>query len=339
VIGKSVLRVEDQKFLSGKGRYIEDLSIPGELWCAIVRSPHAHARVLSIHAPAGVTMLTGADMERDGVNPMRCGWALPGMVEPPRFALARGTVRHVGEPVAAVFAESRAAADDAAEQVEVEYDPLPLIDRQQAFKWTRGDRAATEAALGRAPKRVSIELVNNRLCGAAIENRGALATGDTLYVGTQAPHHIRRYVCQELGIDEASLRVVSQDMGGGFGYKGKHYPEETLVVWAARQLGRPVKWIARRNEAFLSDTQGRDHETRAELGIDAQGNFLALKVDTRADLGAYVSSFGAAIPGPIYSALLAGVYKTPHVFVEVTGVFSNTVPTDAYRGAGRQEDC
>jgi carbon-monoxide dehydrogenase large subunit len=146
-------------------------------------------------------------------------------------------------------------------------------------------------------------------------------------------------VCEELGIDEGALRVVSQDMGGGFGYKGKHYPEETLVVWAARRLRRPVKWIAGRNESFLSDTQGRDHVTRAELGLDDDGHFLALKVQTRADLGAYVSTFGAAIPGPIYSALLAGVYRTPRIFVEVTGVFSNTVPTDAYRGAGRPEAC
>jgi carbon-monoxide dehydrogenase large subunit len=339
VIGKSVLRVEDPKFLQGKGRYIEDQSIPGELWCAIVRSPHPHARITGIRAPAGVTMRSGADMARDGVNPMRCGWALAGMNEPARYALARGTVRHVGEPVAAVFADTRLAAEDAAELVEVEYEPLPLITHETAFTWARGERAATEAALAKAPRRISIELTNNRLCGAAIENRGAIATADTLYVGTQAPHHIRRYVCQELGIDEASLRVVSRDMGGGFGYKGKHYPEETLLVWAARKLGRPVKWISRRSEAFLSDTQGRDHVTRAELGIDEQGNFLALKVDTRADLGAYVSSFGAAIPGPIYSALLAGVYRTPHVFVEVTGVFSNSVPTDAYRGAGRPEAC
>jgi carbon-monoxide dehydrogenase large subunit len=328
--------VEDPKFLQGKGRFIEDQSIPGELWCAIVRSTHPHARIRSIRAPTGVLMFTGEDLQ---VNPMRCGWALAGMNEPPRYPLARGTVRHVGEPVAAVFAESRLAADDAAESVEVEYEPLPLIEHEQAFKWTRGDRAAAEAALAKAPKRISLELVNNRLCGAAIENRGAIATPDTLYVGTQAPHHIRRYVCTELGIDEASLRVVSQDMGGGFGYKGKHYPEETLLVWAARKLGRPVKWISRRTEAFVSDTQGRDHVTRAELGIDEQGHFLALKVDTRADLGAYVSSFGAAIPGPIYSALLAGVYKTPHVFVEVTGVFSNSVATDAYRGAGRPEAC
>ncbi len=182
-------------------------------------------------------------MARDGVHAMRCGWVLPGMVEPPRFALARGTVRHVGEPVAAIFANSRAQAEDAAEQVEVQYEPLPLIEGEQAFKWARGDRAATDAAMRGAAHRVPIELVNNRLCGAAIETRGCISTGDTLHCGTQAPHHIRRYVCEELGIDEGRLRVVSGDMGGGFGYKGKHYPEETIVVWAARRLRRPVRWI------------------------------------------------------------------------------------------------
>jgi len=339
VIGKPVLRVEDQKFLLGEGSFIEDLVLPGALHCAIVRSPHPHARISAIRAPGGVVMLAGEDMARDGVRPMRCGWVLAGMVEPPRFALARGTVRHVGEPVAAVFAETRFAAEDAAERIEVDYEALPLIEGDKAFTWSRGDRAATDAAFASAPKKISIDLVNNRLCGAAIETRGAAATRDTLHVGTQAPHHIRRYVCEELGIDEGALRVVSRDMGGGFGYKGKHYPEETLVVWAARRLGRPVRWIARRSESFLSDTQGRDHRTHAELALTEDGIFKGLRVRTTADLGAYVSSFGAAIPGPIYSALLAGVYRTPAVFVEVNGVFSNTVPTDAYRGAGRPEAC
>ncbi|MFN2646492.1 MAG: xanthine dehydrogenase family protein molybdopterin-binding subunit [Burkholderiales bacterium] len=339
MIGKSVLRLEDQRFLTGSGSYIEDLSFPGELHCAIVRSPHAHARLRAVRIPPDVLAFTGEDMARDGVRPMRCGWVLPGMVEPPRYALARDTLRHVGEPVAAIFAESRAEAEDAAERVEVDYEPLPLIDGDHAFVWQRGDRAAVDAAFARAPRRVAIELVNNRLCGAAIETRGVIASGDTLYCGTQAPHHIRRYVCEELGLSEGELRVVSRDMGGGFGYKGKHYPEETLVVWAARRMKRPVKWIARRTESFLSDTQGRDHVTGAELALDGEGHFLALRVQTRADLGAYVSSFGAAIAGPIYSALLAGVYRTPAIFVEVTGVFSNTVPTDAYRGAGRPEAC
>ena len=335
MIGAALRRVEDARFLAGAGQFIADLSLPGELHCVFVRSPHAHARIRSIRFSGLV--LTGKDLE--AIQPMRCGWVLPGMTEPPRWQLARDTVRHVGEPVAMVLAETRAAAEDAAEQVEVEYEPLPSIDGERAFVWSRGDRQAVEQAMARATRKVEVELLNNRLCGAAIETRGAASTGDTLYVGTQAPHHIRRYVCEELGIPEAELRVVSRDVGGGFGYKGKHYPEETLVVWAARRLRRPVRWIAGRNESFLSDTQARDHVTRATLGLDDQGRFLALHVATRADLGAYVSSFGAAIAGPIYSALLAGLYRTPAVFVEVNGFFSNSVPTDAYRGAGRPEAC
>ncbi|OAI50155.1 hypothetical protein AYO46_02900 [Betaproteobacteria bacterium SCGC AG-212-J23] len=335
MIGAALRRVEDQRFLAGTGRFIADLSLPGELHCVFVRSPHPHARLRSIRSSG--LIFTGKDLQ--GLQPMRCGWVLPGMSEPPRWPMAREVVRHVGEPVAMVFAESRPAAEDLAERVEVDYEPLPAIDGEHAFTWTRGDRAAVEQAMARASRKVEVELVNNRLCGAAIETRGAASTGDTLYVGTQAPHHIRRYVCEELGIAEAELRVISRDVGGGFGYKGKHYPEETLVVWAARRLRRPVKWIAGRNESFLSDTQGRDHVTRATLGLDEEGHFVGLQVTTRADLGAYVSSFGAAIAGPIYSALLAGVYRTPAVFVEVNGFFSNSVPTDAYRGAGRPEAC
>jgi len=335
VIGAALRRVEDERFLAGSGQFIADLSLPNELHCVFVRSPHPHARIRSVRSSGLV--FTGKDLQ--GLQPMRCGWALPGMKEPPRWPLARDTVRHVGEPVAMVLAESRAAAEDLAEQVVVDYEPLPLLDGEQAFTWTRGERQAVEQAMAGAARRIEIELVNNRLCGAAIEARGAASTGDTLYVGTQAPHHIRRYVCEELGIAEADLRVVSRDVGGGFGYKGKHYPEETLLVWAARRLRRPVKWIAGRNESFLSDTQGRDHVTRATLGLDDEGHFLALHVSTRANLGAYVSSFGAAIAGPIYSALLAGLYRTPAVFVEVNGFFSNSVPTDAYRGAGRPEAC
>lgn len=338
MIGAALRRVEDARLLAGGGRFIDDLTFPGELHCALVRSPHAHARIRNIGIPAGVLALTGRDLQSDGVRPMECAWRLPGMVEPPRFALAHDTVRHVGEPVAAVFAESRLAAEDAAEQVAVDYEVLATRE-ELCFRWTRGDAAAVDEALSAARRKVSIEIVNNRLCGAAIETRGAVSTGDTLYCGTQTPHHIRGFVCRELGIDEGRLRVVSRDLGGGFGYKGKHYPEETLVVWAARRLGRPVKWIAGRRESFLSDTQGRDHRTHAELALDEEGRFLALKVATRADLGAYVSTFGAAIPGPIYSALLAGVYRTPRIFAEVTGVLTNTLPTDAYRGAGRPEAC
>jgi carbon-monoxide dehydrogenase large subunit len=339
VIGSAVRRVEDRRFLTGEGRFIDDFAFRDELHCVLVRSPHPHARIARIEFPRELTVLTGRDMEADGVGPMRAGWVLPGMVDPARWALARGTVRHVGEPLAAVFAETKALAEDAAERVTVEYDLLPLLSNETCFRWTRGDAAAAASAFATAPHRVDIELVNNRLCGAAIETRGAISTGDTLYCATQAPHHIRHHVCAELGLKETELRVVSPDMGGGFGYKGKHYPEETIVVWAARRLRRPVRWIAGRQESFLSDTQGRDHRACASLALDREGRFLALRVETQADLGAYVSTFGAAIPGPIYSALLAGLYRTPAIHAEVKGIFSNTVPTDAYRGAGRPEAC
>jgi carbon-monoxide dehydrogenase large subunit len=344
MIGAAIRRVEDARLLTGRGQFVDDMALPGMLHCAIVRSPYPHARIAKIEAlraaaPGVAALFIGKDMAADGVGPMSAGWALPGMVELPRWALARGTVRHVGEPVAAVFAETKALAEDAAEEVQVEYEALSPVEDERCFRWTRGDAAAVEAAFAAAARVVEIELVNNRLCGAAIEPRGILAAADTLYVGTQAPHHIRRYVCAELGLAESELRVVSPDVGGGFGYKGKHYPEETLLVWAARRLRRPVKWIAGRRESFLSDTQARDHRTRASLALDAEGRFIGLRVKTRADLGAYVSSFGAAIPGPIYTALLAGLYRTPAVFVEVEGFFSHTVPTDAYRGAGRPEAC
>lgn len=336
MIGEPVLRVEDQRLLTGCGRFIDDLSFPGMLYCTLVRSPHPHARVPSVSLPRGAIAFSGRDMK---VGPMRAGWQLPGMVEPPRWALARDTVRHVGEPVAAVFAEAPQLAQDAAEAVEVDYEPLPLIEDETCFRLSRGDAVAVDSAFAAAAYRVDLDLVNNRLCGAAIEARGAIATPDTLYCSTQTPHHIRGHVCAELGLREIDLRVVSYDMGGGFGYKGKHYPEETILVWAARRLRRPVKWMATRQESFVSDTQGRDHRTHAELALDRDGRFLALRVRTRADLGAYVSTFGAAIAGPIYSALLAGPYRTPAIHVEVTGVFSNKVPTDAYRGAGRPEAC
>ena len=336
MIGEPVRRLEDQRLLTGCGRFIDDFSLPGMLYCALVRSPHPHARIRNVSLPRGAVAFSGRDMD---VGPMRAGWQLPGMVEPPRWALARDTVRHVGEPVAAVFAETPQLAQDAAETVEVDYEPLPLIEDETCFRLSRGDAAAVDAAFAAAAHRVELDLVNNRLCGAAIEARGAIATSDTLYCSTQTPHHIRSHVCAELGLREIDLRVVSYDMGGGFGYKGKHYPEETLLVWAARRLRRPVKWVATRQESFVSDTQGRDHRTHAELALDRDGRFLALRVRTRADLGAYVSTFGAAIAGPIYSALLAGPYRTPAIHIEVTGVFSNKVPTDAYRGAGRPEAC
>jgi aerobic carbon-monoxide dehydrogenase large subunit len=369
-----VLRVEDARLLRGRGSFVADICLPGELHCVLVRSPHAHAVIRNIEAaqaraaPGVVAVFAGADMAADHVGPMRALWAIRGsdgspMAEPPRWALARDRVRHIGEPVVAVIAQRQEQALDAAELVAIGYETLPVvIDAREAstadaprlhdsapanicFRWSRGDEAAVKAALQKAAHVTRIDLINNRLIGAAIEPRAVLATADagseklTLYSATQVPHHIRGYLAEQLGVAEGSIRVIAPDVGGGFGYKGKHYPEETIVAWAARRLRQPVKWIAGRSESFIADNQGRDHRTHAELALDAGGRFLALRVETIANLGAYVSTFGAAIPSAIYSALLAGVYRTPAIFVQCTGVFTNTLPTDAYRGAGRPEAC
>ena len=372
-IGASVLRLEDRRFLTGRGQYVSDRAVPGALHCRFVRSDRAHAEILQVETsaacavPGVVAVLTGADMAEDGIGSMPCLWKIPTkdgtpMAEPPRWALARDRVRHVGEPVAAVLAETQAAADDAAELVELRYRELPAaIGSREAigaeivlhdeapgnvcYVWGRGDEAAVDRAMEAAARIVEIDIHNNRIAGAALEPRAAVATCDpvdgtvTLYDTTQAVHLVRRSVAAQLGMADREIRVISPDVGGGFGYKGKHYPEEIVVCWAARRLGRPVRWVGSRGEAFVTDTQARDHRTRARLALDGDGRFLGLRVETVADLGAYLSTFGAAIPSAIYSALLAGVYGTPAVCVEVTGVFTNTVPTDAYRGAGRPEAC
>ena len=373
-IGASILRVEDKRLLVGRGRYVADLGAPGKAHCVIVRSPHAHARITRLDVTAAAALpgiaavFTGADMAGDEIRPMTPLWAIRSvdgspMAEPPRWALARGLVRHVGEPVAAVIADTLEQALDAAEAVEIDYDPLPVVTDARAamqpgapllhadapgnvvFRFARGDAAAVNAALAGAAHVVSLDLVNNRLICAAMEPRAVLAVPGsfdeklTLYCTTQAPHAIRRAVTEELGIPQNAVRLIAPDVGGGFGTKGKHYPEETIVAWAARRLGRPVRWVATRAESFVSDTQGRDHRTHARLALDADGHFLGLEVDTIANVGAYVSTFGASIPSVIYSGLLAGGYKTPAIVVRSTGVLTNTVPTDAYRGAGRPEAC
>ena len=369
-IGAAVRRKEDRRFLTGQGRFVADLALPGALWMHILRSPHAHARIARIEtgaaaaAPGVAAALSGADMAADGVRPMQPLWIITGkdgkkMALPPRWALARGTVRHVGEPVAIVIAETAAQAADAAELIAIDYEELPAVvgavralepgaaqlhpeaPGNLCAQVGRGDEARVRAAFAVAKYVVGVELINNRLICAALEPRAVAANPEplTLWSSTQAPHHIRRHVTEELGLPEGALRVIAPDVGGGFGTKGKHHPEETLAVWAARRLGRPVRWTASRSESFVSDAQGRDHATTAQLALDSEGNFLAVRVDTIADVGAYVSTFGASIPSAIYSALLAGVYKTPAVYVEVTTAFTNTVPTDAYRGAGRPEAC
>ena len=299
------MRVEDPKFLRGQGCYVADITLPGELHCVLVRSPHAHARIRQIDSskaaasPGVAAVFTGADMAADKVGPMAPLWAIATsdgkpMAEPPRWALARGTVRHVGEAVAAVIAETRAQAEHAADLLLIDYEPLPVVVDGRAamdkgapqlheaapgnvcFRFARGDEAAVRKAFDRAAHVVRLDLANNRLIGAAIEPRAVLADGGvgklTLYSSTQVPHHIRRTVTEQLGLPQTAIRLIAPDVGGGFGYKGKHYPEETIIAWAARRLRRPVKWVATRSECFVSDYQGRGHQTRAELA-SMQGAF------------------------------------------------------------------
>jgi carbon-monoxide dehydrogenase large subunit len=377
-IGAAVRRREDRRFLTGRGRFVADLRIDGMLHVAFVRSPHAHARVRAIDAgaarglPGVVAVLTGEDMAADGVGPMIPLWHIPGangttMVDPPRFGLARDAVRHVGEAVAMVAAGTRAQAIDAAESVAVDWEVLPAVTELSAaaapgapqlhlqapgnlcLAFERGARADVDAAFAAAAHRVAADIVNHRIVCAALEPRAVLARASdslgedghavTLWSSTQVPHHIRKFIAEQQGLPEHAVRVIAPDVGGGFGTKGKHYPEESVLAWAARRLGRPLKWVSTRSEAFVSDYQARDHVTRAELALDRAGRFLGLRVLTLAAAGAYVSTVGAAVPTTVYTAVLSGPYRIPAIHAEVRVIFTNTVPTDAYRGAGRPEAC
>ncbi|HVT56924.1 MAG TPA: xanthine dehydrogenase family protein molybdopterin-binding subunit [Thermoanaerobaculia bacterium] len=372
-LGAAVLRREDRRFLLGKGRYTDDLQLPGQSWAVFVRSPHAHAAIRSIDAaralaaPGVLAVLTGEQVAADGLGTIPCGWQIKNkdgsnMVEPPHPALAHGKVRHAGDPVAMVIAETRAQAKDAAELVAVDYEPLPAVAQLAAataagaplvweeapgnicFDWHLGDAAATDAAFARADRVVEIDLVNNRIAPNAIEPRAANGHYDevedryTLYTTSQNPHLTRLLLgAFTLKVPEHKLRVVAPDVGGGFGSKIFHYAEELLVLWASRRLGRPVKWTAERSESFLSDAHGRDHLSHGELALDADGKFLALRVRTLANLGAYLSTFAPAIPTYLYATLLSGPYVIPAIYTEVKAIFTHTVPVDAVRGAGRPE--
>jgi aerobic carbon-monoxide dehydrogenase large subunit len=372
-IGVPLRRREDRRFLTGRGRYVHDLARPQQLNAVFLRSPHAHADVVAVDkvaalaAPGVAAIFTAADVAVDKLNGVPCAWGITGkdgkpMREPPHPLLSRDKVRHVGDPVAMVVAESVEAARDAAERIVVDYRVLPAVTEVAAAltpgapqlhedapgnlccDWAIGDAASTEAAFAAAHHIARIDLVNNRLVPNAMESRAALAeyepaTGDyTLYTSTQLPHVARVLIgTLMLGIPERKLRVVAPDVGGGFGSKQVVYAEEGLVAWAARKLGRPVKWVADRSEAFQSDAQGRDHVTHAELAVGRDGRFLGLRVSTLANIGAYVSTFGPNIPTNLYGPLLAGAYTTPAIYCEVKVAFTNTVPTDAYRGAGRPE--
>jgi carbon-monoxide dehydrogenase large subunit len=372
-IGAAVKRKEDVRFLTGKGRYVDDINLPGQLHAVLVRSPHAHAEIERLNiaaaqaAPGVVAIFTGADMAADKVGSLPCGWGITNRdgspaIEPPHPPLAHGRVRHVGDPVAVVIADTKRRAQQAAELLAVEYDELPAnVDTARAlaegtpqiwpqaahnvcFDWELGNRAETAAAFEKARHIAKIDIVNQRMVTNAMEPRAAIAdfnaaSGDyTLYTTTQNPHVIRLLMgAFVLNIPEHKLRVVAPDVGGGFGAKIPHYAEEAILTWAAGKLARPIKWTSDRSEAFLSDTQGRDHVTHAELALDEHGKFLGMRVDTIANLGAYLSTFSTSIPTYLYGTVCAGCYATPAIYVNVRAVFTNTVPVDAARGAGRPE--
>ena len=370
-IGAAVTRREDRRFLLGKGRYTDDIRLPEQSWAVFVRSPHAHAAIRSIDAaralaaPGVLAVLTGDDVAADGLGGIPCGWQITNkdgskMVEPPHPALAQGKVRHAGDPVAMVIAETRAQAREAAKLVDVDYQPLPAVAHllqasggalvwdeapgNVCFDWHLGDAAAVDAAFAAADRVVAIDVVNNRVAPNAIEPRAANGHYDavedryTLYTTSQNPHLTRLLLAAfTLKVPEHKLRVVAPDVGGGFGSKIFHYAEELLVLWASRRVGRPVKWTAERSESFLSDAHGRDHLSHAELALDAGGRFLALRVRTLANLGAYLSTFAPAIPTYLYATLLSGPYAIPAIYAEVKALFTHTVPVDAVRGAGRPE--
>jgi aerobic carbon-monoxide dehydrogenase large subunit len=372
-IGASVLRKEDRRFLAGRGTYVADIERPDMVFGVFVRSPHAHARIRAVDFTAALTLpgvvavLTGDDLARDSVGGIPCGWCVTGkggipMKEPSHPALAQGKVRHVGDPVACVIADTLVNACGAAAAVVVDYEVLPAVTNvlgalkvgaptifdeipdNVCYDWDLGDREATEAAFKNADHVARVKLVNNRLVGNPMEPRAAIGEYDptmaqyTLWTTSQFPHIVKLLMGNfVLKIPQHKLRVVSPDVGGGFGVKQFHYAEEAVVTWAAAKVGKPVKWVCERSEGFVSDAHGRDHVTEAELALDASGMFRALRVRTIANMGGYLSTFGPNIPSYLYGPLLAGVYTTPAIYCEVKAVFTNTSPVDAYRGAGRPE--
>ncbi|MEF7617166.1 xanthine dehydrogenase family protein molybdopterin-binding subunit [Aquincola sp. MAHUQ-54] len=372
-IGQSVPRKEDARFLTGRGQYTDDIVLPQQTYGIFVRSPYAHAKLVRVDTSAasgapGVLGVYAGEHFKD-VGGLPCGWLINStdatpMKEPKHPILALDRVRYVGDRVALVVAETLQQAKDAAALVEVDYEELPAVvdvakaaevaaaggvlhaeaPDNQCYLWAIGDQGGTDAAIASAPHVSKLTFRNNRLIPNAIEPRAANASYNpaddqyTLYVANQNPHVERLLMCAfVLGIPEHKMRVVAPDVGGGFGSKIFLYGEETALVWASRQLGRPVKWTADRSEAFLSDAHGRDHLTTVELATDRDGRFLALRVDTQANLGAYLSTFASAVPTILYATLLAGQYATPKIHCTVKAVFTNTAPVDAYRGAGRPE--
>ena len=374
LIGQSVKRVEDKRFITGQGQYTDDIILPGMTYAYILRSPYAHAKINSIDISAAramegvVAVFTGQDITNAGVNGVPAGWQVnfkngDTMKEPPHPLLVADKVKHVGDSVAIVIAESREIAKDAADLIDVDYEVFdavvnpaeavkpgaPLVHddvpSNMSFDWELGNpKSEVDAAMAAAHHITSLDLVNQRMIPNPIEPRSAIGHFEsshdryTLYTTSQNPHLTRLLMCAfVLGLPEHKVRVVAPDVGGGFGSKIFHYTEEALVTWASGKIGRPVKWTSDRSEAFLTDAHGRDHVTKAEMGFDKEGNIVGLRVKTYANLGAYLSTFAPCVPTWLHGTLLQGVYTTPKINVDVTGVFTHTNAVDAYRGAGRPE--
>jgi carbon-monoxide dehydrogenase large subunit len=372
-IGARVVRKEDHRFITGKGRYTDDIHLPHETHAYFIRSPYAHATVKKIDTkaamkePGVLAVLTGADAAADKVGGLICGWMIHSkdgspMKVGPHPVLAQGKVRYVGDHVAVVIAETYAQAKAAAEKVVVSYGELPAvvetgkaqkakvqvhdgISKNTCFEWALGDKAATEAAFAKAAHVTKLSFANNRLIPNAMEPRAAIGSYDagedhfTLYTTSQNPHVARLVISAFIGIaPEHKLRVIAPDVGGGFGSKIFIYAEEVVALWASKRIGgRPVRWTAERSESFLADAHGRDHVTTAELATDANGKMLAMRVHTIANMGAYLSTFASSVPTYLYATLLSGQYNIPAIYAEVDAVYTNTAPVDAYRGAGRPE--
>ena len=369
-IGASPKRKEDGRFITGRGNYTDDIVLPGQLHAAFVRSPHAHARIRTVDTkrakgrPGVRKVYIGSDLTSAGVNPLPVAWLLPELKIGEHMPLATDKVRYVGNAVAVVIADSPARARDAADAVDVDYEVLDGISDARealaagapvvhdnapgnvAFQWAIGDVDVTAAQFALAKTVVSQSLINQRLIPNAIEPRACNASYNrgtdelTLYVTSQNPHVHRLLIgAFILGIPEHKFRVISPDVGGGFGSKIFIYAEEVVCSWATKQMGVPVKWTSTRSESFMTDAQGRDHATDVEMAFDEKGKILGLRVKTVANLGAYLSAFAPAIPTWLYAPLLSGQYTIASIHCEVTGAYSNTTPVDAYRGAGRPEAC
>ena len=371
-IGQPATRFEDNRLLSGKGQYVEDIELKGQTFASFVRSPHAHAQIVLIDTseaqsmPGVLGIYTVDDLKADGIGNIPC--LAPAnnkdgspCIMPPRPALAEAKVRHVGDAVAIVVAETREQAIDASEQVLVEYEILSAVvetdqtnstnveqiwsdaENNVCFDWEAGNKDDTDEAFSKAKQIVELDLVNNRVVPTSMETRGAIGSIESdgrlaLHVSCQGVHVMRRILATQIfNLEEEEILVTCDDVGGGFGMKIFLFPEYVCVLFAAKRIGRPVKWISERSEAFLCDSHGRDHVSNLKLAVDDNAKILGLKVNTTANLGAYLSNFAPFVATDAGVSMLVGCYSIPTAYVEVKGVFTNTAPVDAYRGAGRPE--